>query len=317
MDLKSIIDALVLGVVEGVTEFLPVSSTAHLLLVGKLLGFQNPGKAFEVLIQFGAILALLSVYAGRLWHLAATLPRDRRTQHFALGIIIAFLPAAIVGVLLHDYITRVLFESVTLIATTLILGGVVLLFIDRLPVKPRHHEIMDYPLGLCLGIGLFQTLALIPGVSRSGATIVGAMLLGGDKRSAAEFSFFLAMPTMLGAFVYDLYKNIDVIDTSGALTIAIGFVAAFIAAVIVVKTFLGFVSRHGFALFGWWRIVVGIIGLVAVFFFTGAEEAPAVAPEATAVTAPEAAPTAPEASPAAPQPAGDDALGDLIREQGQ
>jgi undecaprenyl-diphosphatase len=267
MDLKSIIDALILGVVEGVTEFLPVSSTAHLLLVGRLLGFANPGKAFEVLIQFGAILALLSVYAGRLWFLAATLPSDPKTRRFALGVVIAFLPAAILGVLFHDFITRVMFESVTLISVGLILGGIVLLFIDRLPITPRHTEIMDFPLGLCLGIGLFQTLSLIPGVSRSGATIVGALLLGSDKRAAAEFSFFLAMPTMLGAFVYDLWKNIDVIDSGGALTIAIGFVAAFVSALVVVKTFLGFVSRHGFSLFGWWRIVVGAAGLAAVLVF--------------------------------------------------
>lgn len=265
MDLKTMIDALILGIVEGVTEFLPVSSTAHLLLAGRLLGFNDPSKAFEVLIQLGAILALLTVYAARLWHMVVNLPTDRQTQRFALGVIIAFLPAAILGVTFHGFITRVMFESVTLIAITLILGGIVLLFIDRLPVKPRHHDIMDYPLLLFLGIGLFQTLSLIPGVSRSGATIVGALLLGSDKRSAAEFSFFLAIPTMLGAFVYDLYKNIDSIDGGAAGIIAIGFVSAFISAVIVVKTFLGFVGRHGFALFGWWRIVVGVAALFAVY----------------------------------------------------
>jgi undecaprenyl-diphosphatase len=308
MDLKSIIDALILGIVEGVTEFLPVSSTAHLLLVGKLLGFENAGKAFEVLIQFGAILALLSVYAGRLWRLVADLPSDPRTRRFALGVIIAFLPAAILGVLFHDFITRVMFESVTLISIMLILGGIVLLYIDRLPVVPRFADIMNYPLGVYLGIGLFQTLSLIPGVSRSGATIVGAMLLGSEKRAAAEFSFFLAMPTMLGAFVYDLWKNIDVIDAGGAGIIAIGFVAAFVSALVVVKTFLGFVSRHGFALFGWWRIVVGVAGLVAVFFFSS----PAPAPAITAPETPPAATAAPDAA-----PAGDDALGDLIRQEGQ
>jgi undecaprenyl-diphosphatase len=307
MDLKSIFDALVLGVVEGVTEFLPVSSTAHLLLVGRLLGFDNPGKAFEVLIQFGAILALLSLYAGRLWHLAVTLPGDPRTRRFVLGVVIAFLPAAILGVLFHGFITRVMFQSVTLISVMLILGGVVLLFIDRLPGRPLHTDIMKYPLGLCLGIGIFQTLSLIPGVSRSGATIVGAMLLGSDKRAAAEFSFFLAMPTMLGAFVYDLWKNLDVIDGGGAATIAIGFVAAFVSALVVVKTFLGFVSRHGFALFGWWRIVVGIAGLAAVLFFSASPLPPA-----------EMAPGVPSASgvgadhEAAPDPAADP-LGDLIR----
>ena len=308
MDLKSIFDALILGVVEGVTEFLPVSSTAHLILAGKLLGFENEGKAFEVLIQFGAILALLSVYAGRLWRLAATFPTSPTTRRFALGVIIAFLPAAILGVLFHGFITRVMFESVTLISVMLILGGVVLLFIDRLPVVPRFANIMNYPLGIFLGIGLFQTLSLIPGVSRSGATIVGAMLLGSDKRAAAEFSFFLAMPTMLGAFVYDLWQNLDVIDTNAAGVIAIGFVAAFVSALIVVKTFLGFVSRHGFALFGWWRIVVGVLGLVAVFLFSS----PAPEPAVTAPETPPAATTAPDAA-----PSGDDALGDLIRQQEQ
>ena len=309
MDLKSIFDALILGVVEGITEFLPVSSTAHLILVGKLLGFENNGKAFEVLIQFGAILALLSVYAGRLWRLAVTLPTDPATRRFALGVIIAFLPAAIVGVLFHGFITRVMFESVALISIMLILGGVVLLFIDRLPVTPRFGDIMGYPLLVYLGIGLFQTLSLIPGVSRSGATIVGAMLLGSEKRAAAEFSFFLAMPTMLGAFVYDLWKNIDVIDAGAASVIAIGFVAAFISAMIVVKTFLGFVSRHGFALFGWWRIVVGVAGLVVVLFFS----APSVAPEASTPDVPPAA-GAPADAPSGTN-SGDDALGDLIRSQ--
>jgi undecaprenyl-diphosphatase len=264
MDVKTIIDALILGVIEGVTEFIPVSSTAHLLLAGQLIGFENKGKAFEVLIQFGAILALLSVYAARLWQLLVSLPRDRNTQRFVLGVFIAFLPAAILGVVFHGFITEVLFRSVTLIAITLIVGGIVLLFIDRLPIKPRYADIMTFPLPLFLGIGLFQCLSLIPGVSRSGATIVGALLLGTDKRSAAEFSFFLAMPTMAGAFAYDLYKNIDSIDGNGAVVIAIGFVAAFISAVIVVKSFVGFVSRHGFAPFGWWRIVVGIVTLAVV-----------------------------------------------------
>jgi undecaprenyl-diphosphatase len=265
MDLKSIIDALILGIVEGVTEFLPVSSTAHLLLVGKLLGFENAGKAFEVLIQFGAILALLSVYAGRLWRLVADLPSDPRTRRFALGVIIAFLPAAILGVLFHDFITRVMFESVTLISIMLILGGIVLLYIDRLPVVPRFTDIMNYPLGVYLGIGLFQTLSLIPGVSRSGATIVGAMLLGSEKRAAAEFSFFLAMPTMIGASVYDLYKNWSSLDWHGSGIIALGFVTAFVCALLVVRPFVRFISRHGFGVFAWYRIALGALALVLIF----------------------------------------------------
>ena len=223
----SFVDPLLLGIVEGATEFLPVSSTAHILLLGKLLGFENPGKAFEILIQLGAILALLSVYAGRLWHVATTLPSSPRSRHFTIGIVLAFLPAAIMGVLLHDFITRVIFESVTTISIMLILGGIVLIYIDRLPLRPLYADAMNFPLGVYVGIGIFQTLALVPGVSRSGASIVGAMLLGADKRSAAEFSFFLAMPTMLGAFVYSLAKNASILDWDAVVTIIIGFLAAF------------------------------------------------------------------------------------------
>ena len=266
MDGQTIAHALILGVIEGVTEFIPVSSTAHLLLAGRVLGFESAGKAFEVLIQLGAILALLALYAVRLWHLATELPRDRRTQRFTAGVTVAFLPAAILGVMLHRIITEVFFQSLVLICVALIVGGVALLWLDRLTLKPRYHDIMDFPLKLCLGVGLFQTLSLIPGVSRSGATIAGALLLGTDKRSAAEYSFFLAMPTMAGAFVYDLYKNFDAIDTNEALIIAIGFVTAFLSALVVVRSFLGFVSQHGFALFAWWRIIVGVAGLIVVFF---------------------------------------------------
>jgi undecaprenyl-diphosphatase len=264
MDLTSALAAIVLGIVEGVTEFIPVSSTAHLLLAGRLLGFESAGKAFEVLIQLGAILALLTVYAARIVQLVADLPRDRRTQRFAFGVIVAFLPSAILGVLFHDLITGVLFNSVALIAVALIVGGVVLIVIDRMPLRPRFTDVMDYPLGLALGIGLFQCLSLIPGVSRSGATITGALLLGTDKRSAAEYSFFLAMPTMLGAFVYDAWKNRDALDAGSWGLIAIGFVVAFLSALVVVRGFLGFISRRGLAPFGWWRIAVGVVALIVV-----------------------------------------------------
>jgi undecaprenyl-diphosphatase len=184
-----------------------------------------------------------------------------------LGVIVACLPAVIVGALLHGFITEVLFNAPIAICVTLILGGVVLLWIDRVQLPERYSDIMDYPMGVYLGIGLFQVLSIMPGVSRAGSTIVGALLLGTDKRSAAEFSFFLAMPIILGAFILDLYKNFDTIDSGQAGLIAIGFVAAFISALIVVKTFLGFVSRHGFALFGWWRIAVGAVGIAALLIF--------------------------------------------------
>ena len=267
MDTGTIAEALLLGLIEGLTEFLPVSSTAHILLAGHFLGFDNPGKTFEVLIQLGAILAILSVYFGRLLRLALALPSDWRSRRFVFGILLAFLPAAILGVLLHDFIKEVLFLSPRAIAVTLIVGGVVLLFVDRLTLTPRYRDVMDYPLPVAFGIGLFQCLALIPGASRSGATIVGALLLGADKRSAAEFSFFLAMPTMAGAFAYDLYANRDIITMDSALLVAVGFVAAFVTALVVVRTLLDFVSRRGFALFAWWRIVVGSVALAALLVF--------------------------------------------------
>jgi undecaprenyl-diphosphatase len=258
-------EAILLGLLEGLTEFIPVSSTGHILLAGHFLGFESTGKTFEVLIQLGAIIAVLSVYFGRLWRVAVALPSDPAARRFVLSVLLAFLPAAVIGVLAHDVIKTVLFESPRLICIMLILGGIVLLAVDRLDLKPVHHDAMRYPPGLALRIGLFQCLAMVPGVSRSGATIVGALLMGCDKRSAAEFSFFLAMPTMAGAFAYDLFKNRDVLSADDAALIAAGFVAAFITALLVVRALLDFVSRHGFAPFAWWRIVVGSLGLVGLW----------------------------------------------------
>ena len=267
MEHQTIVEALLLGLLEGLTEFIPVSSTGHILLAGHFLGFRSTGKAFEVLIQLGAILAILSVYSARLWRMLTDLPRDAATRRFVLGVLVAFLPAAVIGALANDFIKTVLFESPRLICIMLIIGGIVLLVVDRLPLRPRYHDIMDYPLSLCLKIGLFQCLAMVPGVSRSGATIVGSLLMGADKRSAAEFSFFLAMPTMAGAFAYDLLKNRDVLSSADLPIIATGFVAAFVMAVIVVRYLLDYVSRHGYALFGWWRLVVGVLGLAALLAF--------------------------------------------------
>lgn len=253
-----------LGLIEGITEFLPVSSTGHLLLAGHFLGFNSPGKSFEVLIQLGAILAILSVYAGKLLQLTAALPSDPKARRFVVAILLAFLPAAVVGVLAHKLIKTVLFESPMLICISLIVGGFILLWVDRLRLEPRYRDAMDLPPLTALAVGACQCLAMIPGVSRSGSTIVGAMLLGTDKRTAAEFSFFLAMPTMAGAFAYDLYKNYSLLDTSAIGQIAIGFVVAFIAGALVVRYLLGYVSRHGFELFAWWRIIVGGLGLGAL-----------------------------------------------------
>lgn len=254
----------VLGLIEGLTEFIPVSSTGHLLLAGHFLGFDSPGKSFEVLIQLGAILAILTVYAARLTKLAIALPVDAKARRFILAVLIAFLPAAVLGAALHSVIKNILFLSPMLIAVMLIAGGVVLLLVDRLPLQPRYTDVMDYPLSLALKIGICQCAALVPGVSRSGATIVGALLLGTDKRSAAEFSFFLAMPTMAGAFAYDLYKNRGLLQTDDIIAISIGFAVAFVAGAFVVRFLLDFVSRHGFAVFGWWRIAVGGVALIAL-----------------------------------------------------
>lgn len=264
---QSIADALALGLLEGLTEFIPVSSTGHILLAGHFLGFESTGKAFEVLIQLGAILAILTVYFARLWRILVDLPSDRATQRFVAGILLAFLPAAVIGALAHDFIKTVLFESPMLICTTLIIGGLILLWVDRWALKPKYENIMDYPMHVYLGIGLFQCLAMIPGTSRSGSTIVGALLLGTDKRSAAEFSFFLAMPTMVGAFAYDLYKNRDILTAADLPIITVGFVSAFFVAVVVVRYLLDYVSRHGYALFGWWRLIVGGAGMVALLIW--------------------------------------------------
>jgi len=257
-------EAILLGLIEGITEFLPVSSTGHLLLTEHFLGICNTGRTFEVLIQLGAILAILSVYAARLTHIALALPYDPQARRFVIGILLAFLPAAVIGAAGHSFIKQVLFETPMLISIMLIVGGIILLVVDRIHLPVRYANVMDYPVGLSFKIGFFQCLALIPGVSRSGATIVGAMLMGTDKRSAAEFSFFLAMPTMVGAFAYDLYKNWSILRPEDVTNIAVGFVTAFIAAVFVVRYLLDYVSRHGFALFGWWRIIVGGVALGAM-----------------------------------------------------
>lgn len=256
---------ILLGLIEGLTEFIPVSSTGHILLAGHFLGFDSPGKTFEVLIQLGAILAILTVYSAKLLRLAAGVFTDARARWFVLAVLVAFLPAAIIGAIAHRYIKAVLFESPWLICTTLVTGGIVLLVVDRLRLQPRHHDAMDFPLPLALMVGLCQCVAMIPGVSRSGATIVGALLLGADKRSATEFSFYLAMPTMAGAFAYDLYKNYANLSTDDVRAIALGFVVSFAAGVVVVRYLLDFVSRHGFAPFAWWRIFVGGMGLGALF----------------------------------------------------
>ena len=259
------IKAAVLGIVEGLTEFIPVSSTGHLLLMEHFFGFDDDafGKSFAILIQLGAILALLSIYFVRLWKFAMGFFTDAQARRFLIGVLIAFLPAAIIGAFAHGFIKAVLF-NVWIVCVMFILGGFVLLWVDRLNLKARYHDATKFSLPMYLGIGLIQCISMIPGVSRSGATIIGAMIFGADRRSAAEFSFWLAMPTMIGAFAYELYKSCGEMSGGNTLIIAVGFAASFICGWIVVKTFLDYVSRHSFALFAWWRIIVGGAGLIAL-----------------------------------------------------
>ena len=259
--------ALILGIVEGGTEFLPVSSTGHLLLLQHFFGLTGESnKTFAILIQLGAILAIVGVYFGRLWNIALRLPSDPEARRFVLGVLIAFLPAVVIGVLARDFIKGVLFNPFV-VCVSLIVGGLILGVVDGLKLREDHKDATRFSLRMYFGIGLIQCLAMIPGVSRSGATIVGAMLMGADKRAAAEFSFFLAIPTMAGAFSYELLKSYKDLSGSDASMIAIGFMAAFVSGLIVVRSLLAYVSRHGFAIFAWWRILVGSAGLAGLLVY--------------------------------------------------
>jgi undecaprenyl-diphosphatase len=258
------VNAIILGIMEGLTEFIPVSSTGMLLLTKKALGLPDGfWDTFNVLIQLGAILAVVVLYFDRLWQVALRLPNDPGARRFVLSVLVAFLPAAVLGLLFHDFIKRVLFDSPQTQCIALIVGGVVLLFIDRVAPPAKRDDAMKLPLGTALGVGLFQCLALIPGTSRSGATIVGSMLQGVDKRAAAEFSFFLAIPTMAGAFVVDAWKSRQELAAAQneVVLIAIGFVVAFVVAMAVIRGMLAILTHRGLSPFGWFRIAVGLLGL--------------------------------------------------------
>src|SRR5437588_2150091 len=257
--------ALILGIVEGVTEFLPISSTGHLLLAERFfdLGEGSFWKSFAILIQLGAILAIVALYFGKLWRIALGMFSDPYARRFVIGVLWAFLPVAVIGAAAGGYIKAFLFNP-WMVCFSLIVGGAILLWVDQLDLKPHEHDATAFPLPMYLWIGFAQCLAMIPGVSRSGASIVAAMLLGADKRAAAEFSFFLAIPTMVGAFAYDFYKNRAEMTTDHVGIIAIGFVVSVFTAMSVGIDFLSYVTRHGFTLFAWWRVVVGTLGLMAL-----------------------------------------------------
>lgn len=258
--------AVVLGIIEGLTEFLPVSSTGMMLLAKQAMGLTDPfWNTFAVMIQLGAILAVVVLYFQKLWGAVVTLPTSPDSRRFALSVIVAFVPTIILGTLLHDFIKAVLFDSPLVQCISLIVGGVILLFIDRKAPAPVHDDPMRLPLKTAFFIGCYQVLAMMPGVSRSGSTIVGGMLMKVDKRAAAEFTFFLAIPTMLGAFVLDAWESREQLAAAGRLELlGIGFITAFLVAVVVIKAMLAIVTRRGFAPFGWFRIAIGGLGLAVL-----------------------------------------------------
>ncbi len=263
METGDILNALLLGLIEGLTEFIPVSSTGHLILGSELLGFTGEGSiAFKIAIQLGAILAVLVAYRERFTGvIAGLMKRESSAIAFTRNIILGFLPAMVVGVFVYSAI-RQLIESPMTVAIALIVGGIAILLIERLVTPKAEGSVEAMPAKTAAGVGLVQCIAMIPGVSRSGATIMGGLLMGLDRKTAAEFSFFLAVPTMAAATVYTLYKEREFLNADDLGLIAIGFAVAFVSALLVVKWLVGFVARHGFAPFAWYRIALGGVAVV-------------------------------------------------------
>ena len=252
-----LLDAVILGIVEGITEFIPVSSTGHLILAGHWLGFTGDrANTFEIFIQLGAILAIVWLYRERFLSVTRTLVREPVSRRFVTNLILGFIPAAVVGVATHHWIKAVLFTPVV-VAAALVVGGVAMLVIERWRPVPRVEDAMDLEPRTALAIGVAQVLALIPGVSRSGATIMGGYALGLSRTAATEFSFFLAVPVLAAASVYDLLGSLSALSRADVPLFTVGFVVSFIAALIVVKSFLRFVAHHRFTSFAWYRILFG------------------------------------------------------------
>ena len=262
--MPTLLKAAVLGVIQGLFEFLPVSSTAHLLLAARALGYDDPGGVFTVMIQLGSILAVVWLYRAKLAAVLAGLPSEPGARRFVLMVGVATVPLLAAGALFSSFVKSVLYGSIIIIAISFIVGGIVMLIVERLRSRPRTHSVDDTSVPQAFGVGLYQMLALVPGVSRSGATIVGGMLMGLDRPTAAEFSFFLAMPTMAAAFAHSLLELRHQITADRALDLTIGFVLAFVASLAVVEPFLAVVRRRGFAPFAWYRILVGIVLLIAI-----------------------------------------------------
>ena len=267
MDLILLLKALILGIVEGVTEFLPISSTGHLIVVGDLLNYNDEqSKVFKIVIQFAAILAVCWAFKNRIGQAIGGLRADPVQQRFATLILVGFLPALVLGYLFHSTIKMYLFNPIT-VAGALIVGGVLILYIEKRAYQPRFEKVEDMPWRTALAVGFAQSIAMFPGVSRAGATIMGGLIFGLSRKTATEFSFFLAIPTMTAATVYDVYKNWALLRMDDLPIFALGFVAAFIAAMLTVKGLLKFVSSHTFVAFAWYRIAFG--GVVLATYYLG------------------------------------------------
>jgi undecaprenyl-diphosphatase len=261
MDLFILVKGVILGIVEGITEFIPVSSTGHLILAGDLLGFDDErAKVFEIFIQLGAILSVVWLYREKLTNVVREIPRRTNARKFIINLMIAFLPAAVLGLLAHKAIKAYLFNPVT-VAAALVVGGIAILLIERMKHGNHVNSVEDITLRQAFGIGVAQCLAMIPGVSRSGATIMGGLVAGLERKVAAEFSFFLAIPTMFAATGYDLLKSRGALSASDISLFVAGFVTAFFSALIVIKAFLKYVSRHDFSGFAYYRIIFGLMVL--------------------------------------------------------
>lgn len=260
MDLILLLKAFILGIVEGLTEFLPISSTGHLILVGDLLHFNDDkGKLFEIVIQVGAILAVCWEYRAKIGSVIVGLPKERAAQKFALNLVIAFMPLATLGLLFGKYIKAALFKPIP-VALAFIIGAFVIIWAEKREHKIRVQEVEDLSPLDALTLGFAQAFALIPGTSRSGATIIGGLLFGLSRKAATEFSFFLAIPTLIVASLYDLYKHRDLLDLAGdAPLFGVGLFAAFISAILAIKGLLRYISRHDFIIFAWYRIIFGLL----------------------------------------------------------
>lgn len=259
MDFWTAMQAVILGIVEGLTEFLPISSTGHQIVVADLINFGGErAMAFNIIIQLGAILAVVWEFRRKIFDVVVGLPRERKAQRFTINLLIAFFPAVVLGVAFADLIHEYLFNPIT-VAAALVVGGVIMLWAERRQHVVRVDEVDDMRWTDALKIGFAQCLAMIPGTSRSGSTIIGGLLFGLSRKAATEFSFFLAMPTMVGAAVYSGYKYRDLFQPGDFPVFAIGFVVSFIFAMIAVRGLLKFIASHSYAAFAWYRIVFGLV----------------------------------------------------------